>query len=275
MTLDSKGIALITGASSGIGAVYADRLARRGHDLILVARNRERLGGLSARLTDETGHSVEMIVADLNNQANLAQVEQRLRDDDRITVLVNNAGITASGGLVDANLDLLEKIIRVNAVAVMRLAGAVVPGFVARGRGTVINIGSVTALMPETFNGTYSGTKAFVLNFSQALQAEVGKRGIRVQVVLPGRTRTEIWERAGIDFRQLPPETIMEVHELVDAALAGLDRGELVTVPSLPEPGEWEAFTAARLALGPNLSRNYPAERYRTVDGDGLRTSCD
>jgi uncharacterized protein len=175
MTLDSKGIALITGASSGIGAVYADRLARRGHDLILVARNRERLGGLSARLTDETGHSVEMIVADLNNQANLAQVEQRLRDDDRITVLVNNAGITASGGLVDANLDLLEKIIRVNAVAVMRLAGAAVPGFVARDRGTVINIGSVTALMPETFNGTYSGTKAFVLNFSQALQAEVAR----------------------------------------------------------------------------------------------------
>src|SRR4029434_1991698 len=106
MTLDSQGIALITGASSGIGAVYADRLARRGHDLILVARNRERLGGLAARLTDDTGHSVEMIVADLNNQADLAQVEQRLRDDNRITVLVNNAGITASGGLVNANLDL-------------------------------------------------------------------------------------------------------------------------------------------------------------------------
>jgi uncharacterized protein len=127
MTLDSKGIALITGASSGIGAVYADRLARRGHDLILVARNQERLGGLAARLTDETGHFVEMIVADLNNQADLAQVEQRLRDDNRITVLVNNAGITASGGLVDANLDLLEQIIRVNAVAVMRLAALPCP----------------------------------------------------------------------------------------------------------------------------------------------------
>jgi uncharacterized protein len=223
--MTSKGIALITGASSGIGAVYADRLARRGHDLILVARNGERLGALAARLSDEIGRSVEMIVADLDNKADLTQLEQRLRDDERITVLVNNAGISAAGPLLGADLDYLEKVIRVNAVAVMRLAGAAVIGFVARGRGTIINIGSVTSLTPETFNGIYSGTKAFVLNFSQALQAEVRKRGIRVQAVLPGRTLTEIWQRGGIDSSSFPPETIMEVDELVDAALAGAGSG--------------------------------------------------
>jgi len=270
MNTSSKGTALITGASSGIGATYADRLASRGHDLILVARNRERLDALATRLTGDTGRSVEVIVADLNNKADLALVEQRLRDDERITMLVNNAGITASGPFVGADLDLFEKVIQLNAVAVMRLAGAAVPGFVARGRGTVINIGSVTALMPETFNGTYSGTKAFVLNFTQALQAEVGERGIRVQAVLPGGTRTEIWERAGIDLSSYPPEMIMEVGEMVDAALAGLDQGELVTMPSLPDAGEWEGFTAARLALGPNLSRNHPADRYRPFDRQGL-----
>ena len=257
-----NGTALITGASSGIGAIYADRLASRGYDLILVARNRERLDALATHIADDTGRSVEIIVADLNNRADLVRVEQRLRDDERITMLVNNAGITASGPFVGGDLDLFEKVIHLNAVVVMRLAGAAVPGFVARGRGTVINIGSVTSLLPETFNGTYSGTKAFVLNFTQALQAEVGERGIRVQAVLPGGTRTEIWERAGIDLSDYPPEMIMEADEMVDAALAGLDQGELVTMPSLPDAGEWEAFTAARLALGPNLSRNHPADRY-------------
>jgi short-subunit dehydrogenase len=270
MNTSSKGTALITGASSGIGAIYADRLARRGHDLILVARNRERLDALATRLTDDTGRSVEVIVADLNNKADLARVEQRLRDDERITMLVNNAGITASGPFVGADLDLFEKVIQLNAVAVMRLAGAAVPGFVARGHGTIINIGSVTALLPETFNGTYSGTKAFILNFTQALQAEVGERGVRVQAVLPGGTRTEIWERAGIDLSSYPPETIMEVDEMVDAALTGLDQGELVTMPTLPDAGEWDAVTAARLALGPNLSRNHPADRYRPIDRHGL-----
>ena len=266
----SKGTALITGASSGIGAVYADRFAKRGHNLVIVARNRERLGRLAARLCDETGRSVEMIVSDLGNKTDLTQLERRLRHDQRITVLVNNAGISAAGPLVGADLDYLEKVIRINIVAPMRLAGAAVTGFVARGRGTIINIGSVTSLMPETFNGTYSGTKAFVLNFSQALHAEVGKRGIRVQAVLPGRTRTEIWKRAGIDPSTFPPETIMEVEELVDAALTGLDQGEVVTVPSLPDVRDWQAFTAARLALGPNLSRNHSAVRYRGAARRGL-----
>jgi short-subunit dehydrogenase len=260
---NDKGIALITGASSGIGATYADRFARRGYDLILVARDERRLDGLASRLGRETGAVVEVLRADLTAREDLARVEQRVRDESRITVLVNNAGAAASGAFADADLDHLEALVRLNVVAVMRLAGAAVPGFVARGRGTVINIGSVTALAPEMFDGTYSGTKAFVLNFSQALHGEVAEKGVRVQVVLPGATRTEIWERAGIEASSLPPEMVMDVDEMVDAALAGLDQGELVTIPSMPDVAEWEAFDAVRLALRPNLSLEHAAARYR------------
>ena len=260
---NDKGIALITGASSGIGATYAERLARRGYDLILVARDERRLDELASRLGRETGAAVEVLRADLTASEDLARVEQRLRDEDRIMVLVNNAGAAASGAFVDADLDQLEALVRLNVVAVMRLAGAAVTGFVSRSCGTVINIGSVTALAPEMFNGTYSGTKAFVLNFSQALHVEVAEKGVRVQVVLPGATRTEIWERAGIEASSIPPEMVMDVGEMVDAALAGLDQGELVTIPSMPDIAEWEAFDAARLALRPNLSLEHAAARYR------------
>lgn len=264
MTNDNgAGTALITGASSGIGAVYADRLARRGHDLILVARDRQRLDALAARLTQETGRRVEVLPADLAQPGDRRRVEDRLRQDPIITLLVNNAGVSASGGLADGDLDRLEAMIQINAIAVMRLAGAAAPGFAARGRGTIINIASVLALAPELFNGVYSATKAFVLNLSLGLHKEVGERGVRVQAVLPGATRTEIWERSGTDPAHLPQEMLMGVDEMVDAALTGLDQGELVTIPSLPDPGQWVAFDAARQAMQPNLSRDRAAARYQ------------
>lgn len=262
-TPNGAGTALITGASSGIGAVYADRLARRGHDLILVARDRQRLDALATRLTQETGRRVEVLPADLAQPAERRRVEDRLREDQAITMLVNNAGVAASGGLADGDLNRLEAMIQINAIAVMRLAGAAAPGFAARGRGTIINIASVLALAPEMFNGVYSGTKAFVLNLSLGLHKEVGERGVRVQALLPGATRTEIWERSGTDPSHLPQEMLMGVEEMVDAALAGLDQGELVTIPALPDAGQWEAFNAARLAMQPNLSRDRAAARYR------------
>ena len=262
MNTNSKGTALITGASSGIGAVYADRLAKRGYDLILVARNEERLKALSARLTKHTGRSVKVIVADLSNKADLARIEQVVRTDASITVLVNNAGIAMSGDLASADPDRLESMIQLNVLAPSRLALAAVPGFVARGRGTLINIGSVLALAPELFNGSYSGTKAYLLNLSLRLQQEVAGKGVRVQVVLPGATRTAIWGNAGVDIATLPPSIVMDVDEMVDAALVGLDRGEAVTIPSLQDIADWEAFEAARKEMIPNLSRSSPAPRY-------------
>ena len=263
---NENGTALITGASSGIGATYADRLAKSGYDLILVARDQKKLESLAKQLTEETGVQAEAFQADLTSKGDLARVEKRLRNDDQITLLVNNAGMSVEGSLVGGDLDRIETMIQLNVTAPTRLAGAVAPAFVARGSGTIVNISSVLALAPELFGGVYSGTKAYLLNLSQSLHQEIGPKGVRIQVVLPGATRTAIWEKAGKDVSKLPAGIqVMEVEEMVDAALAGLDLGEIVTIPSLPDESEWEAFNAARLALRPKLSRVHAADRYKAA----------
>ena len=261
-----KGVALITGASSGIGATYADRLAHRGYDLVLVARDAPRLEQLAARLRTDTGVTIEVVRADLTQEADLSRVEQRLRSDVTITMLVNNAGVAVLGPLVGGDLGSLEAMIDLNVVAVTRLASAAATNFVARGAGILINLSSVLALAPEQFNAVYSATKAYVLNLSLSLHQELSPSGVQVQVVLPGATRTALWARAGVDVAGLPASMLMEVEEMVDAALVGLDRRELVTIPSLPDSADWEAYTAARLSLGPNLSRQHAADRYTSVD---------
>lgn len=258
----AQGTALITGASTGIGATYADRLARRGYNLVLVARDRQRLDGVADRLRSQYGVQVEVQQADLTDRASLATVEQRLATDSAITLLLNNAGSTVEGSFVSSDIDKVEKMIALNVVAPTRLAKAAAARMATEGKGAIINIGSVTAMMAETFSGTYSGTKAYMLNLSQAMHVELAPAGVRVQAVLPGATRTEIWERAGIDINAFPAEMVMGVDDMVDAALAGFDQGETVTLPSLPEMADWNAFTAARLALQPNLSRNTAAPRY-------------
>ena len=260
--MSESSTAVVTGASAGIGATYAHRLARRGHDLVLVARDERRLAALAARLRDETGRAVECFPADLTSKTDLLRVEQRLRADPSIDVLVNNAGIAAAGPMLAIDPDRLESMVDLNVIAPLRLARAAVEGFAARGRGTLINIASVLALAPEHFNGTYSATKAFLLNLSLSLHAELHDRSVRIQVVLPGATRTELWGKAGVEVDNLPAETVMGVDEMVDAALVGLDQGELVTIPSLPDAADWQRFEAARHALGPNLSRRDPAARY-------------
>jgi uncharacterized protein len=262
MSTELKGNALITGASSGIGAVYADRLARQGYDLILVARNRDRLDALAFQLTVQTGRRVEVIVADLSERSDLARIEQVLRTVDSIDMLVNNAGCAMSGDLVDASPNELENMIRLNVLAPTLLALAAISGFIARGRGTVINISSVLALIPELFNGSYGGTKAYLLNLSLRLQREVANKGVRVQVVLPGAIRTGIWQNSHADIGAIPSNMIMDADKLVDAALAGLNLGEIVTIPSLSNLADWEVHEAARRALIPNLSLEFPAARY-------------
>lgn len=256
------GTALITGASTGIGATYADRLARRGYDLILVARNRERLDALARRITNATQRSVEVLAADLNDRADLERVENKLKSDASITMLINNAGVAALPPLADSNVTQLESMIELNVTALMRLTAAVTPAFIARQSGAIINIGSIVSVAPELLNGVYSGTKAFVFAFSQSLRHELSNQGIRVQVVLPGATATDLWSSAGASVDILPQEIVMSVDDLVDAALAGFDAGEFATVPALPDVADWNAFESARLALQPNLSRNKPAARY-------------
>jgi hypothetical protein len=257
----SKGTALITGASTGIGAVYADRLAKRGYDLVLVARSQERLSEVAARLKS-TGRHIETMSGDLTTKEGVQRVAERLSSDSTITALVNNAGAAMVGKLLDKNVDDLEAMIYLNVTALTRLALAALPGFVARKNGLLINIASVAALAPELLNGTYSGSKAYVVNFTQALKNEVEDKGVIVQAVLPGVTATLLWAKAGRPVEQLPSEIVMTAEDMVDASLAGLDQHELITIPALPDIGDWERYEAARKALGPNLSRQKPAARY-------------
>jgi hypothetical protein len=261
-TTETKGTALITGASAGIGAVYADRLAKRGYDLILVARNRSRLGALARRLKDETGRSVETIAADLNDKVDLARIETTLRTDAGITLLVNNAGVGATAPLLDSDVEKMDEMVRLNVGALTRLTYAAAPGFVARGGGTIINIASIVAISPETLNGVYGASKAFVLALSHSLHHELAGKGVRVQAVLPGVIETEFWDIAGLPVHNLPTEMVMSAEDMVDAALAGLDQGEIVTIPSLPDKAEWDAFETARRAMSGRLSSVVPARRY-------------
>lgn len=263
MAISEKGTALVTGASSGIGAIYADRLARRGYNLILVARNRDRLDGLAKRLSDETGRVVEVVTADLTDKADLARVEALLRTDASITALVNNAGFGATAPLLDADVETMDEMIALNVRALTRLTYAAVPGFVVRGGGAIINIASVVAVGPEILNGVYGGSKAFVLAFSQSLRHELKDKNIHVQAVLPGATATEFWGIAGTPLEHLPDEIVMPAEDMVDAALTGFDQGELVTIPALPDAADWDAYEAARQKLLPNLSRSTAAARYR------------
>jgi short-subunit dehydrogenase len=261
-TNETKSTALITGASSGIGAIYADRLAKRGYDLILVARNRSRLAALAQRLENETGRSVKTIAANLYDKEDLARIETTLRTNASVTLLVNNAGVGATAPLLDSDVEKMDEMIRLNVGALTRLTYAAAPGFVARGGGTIINIASIVAISPETLNGVYGASKAFVLAFSQSLHHELAVKGVRVQAVLPGATATEFWDIAGLPVHNLPAEIVMSAEDMVDAALAGLDQGEIVTIPSLPDKAEWDGFDAARRAMSSKLSRAVSARRY-------------
>lgn len=259
----NQGTVLITGASTGIGAVYADRLAKRGHDLVLVARDKTRLDALAERLRAETGVTVDVLPADLTKAADLAAVAARAADDETLTLLVNNAGISLAGTLIDTPAPTVEQLIAINVTAPTILAAAAIKAFVERGHGGIINLSSVLALAPEMIDATYSASKAFILNLSQGLAREVGDKGVRVQAVLPGATRTEIWARSGKDVDSFPADWVMDAGDLVDAALLGFDRGETVTIPPLADASQWEAMQSARAALRPHLSRRVVAPRYR------------
>ncbi|KAA8697001.1 SDR family oxidoreductase [Pseudomonas syringae pv. tagetis] len=252
---------LITGASSGIGAVYAERFARRGHNLVLVARDKPRLDALAAKLSAENDVAVEVLQADLTQAADLAALETRLRDDARIGVLINNAGMAQSGGFTQQSAEAIEKLIALNVVALTRLAAAVAPRFAQSGSGSIVNLGSVVGFAPEFGMTVYGATKAYVLFLSQGMNLELSPQGVYVQAVLPAATRTEIWERAGIDVNTL--SEVMDVEELVDAALVGFDRRELVTIPPLHVADRWDALDGARQGLLSDIRQAQAAERYQ------------
>ncbi|WP_439615100.1 SDR family NAD(P)-dependent oxidoreductase [Shinella sp.] len=254
--------AMVTGASSGIGAIYADRLAGRGFDLLTVARDRGRLEEQAARLAASHGVRVTPLPADLSGREGLEPVLTRLREDAEISMLVNCAGSGPKGPVLQSDATGLAAMVHLNVDVLHALTVEAAKAFAARGGGAIINIASVVALMPERFNATYVASKAFVLAFTQAMAEELKGQGTQIQAVLPGFTRTEIFERAGIDINVIPADMIMGAEEMVDAALAGFDRGELITIPSLADDGLWQALETARHALGPHLSLKHAAPRY-------------
>ncbi|URL58574.1 SDR family oxidoreductase [Luteibacter flocculans] len=263
MSTDFKGTALVTGASSGIGEVYAERLADRGYDLILAARRVDRLEALAQKITARTGRKVEVLRADLSDRKDIAAVERRLADDATITLLVNNAGISLEGSILENGSENIERIVTVNVLAPTLLAAAAAQAFVARDKGGIINIASVLAFVPEMMDGIYSGTKAHLVGITQGLAAKLQGTQVRVQAVLPGATRSEIWEKSGKDVDAMMPGMVMDTADLVDAALVGFDRGEVITIPPLQDEAQYKAFEAARMAMAPNLSRKEVAPRYR------------
>lgn len=255
---------LITGASSGIGATYADRFARRGHDLVLVARDAAKMDALAERLRTETGVKIEVLKADLTDTPDLAKVEKRVAEDAAIGILINNAGAASEGGFTDQTPAQVGQLIALNVTSLAQLTNAVAPRFIRQGSGSIINIGSVVGLAPEFAMSVYGATKAFVLYLSQALQGELGPKGVYIQAVLPAATRTDIWKKSGRDADQIPG--LMEVDDLVDAALVGFDRREAVTIPPLPDHASFEAFDNARRAMMPGFGNSKPGARYRVAE---------
>ncbi len=252
------GTALVTGASSGIGEIYADRLARRGYDLVLVGRNADKLQQLATSLAATHGIKVERIVADLGEAAGLTRVEQRLEADPAITLLINSAGLIGGGPLSAGHLDELSSMLDINVVALTRLAAVAAKVFANRGSGAIVNLASAMAFIDTPAAAAYAASKAYVLNLSLSLDLDVKPRGVQVQAVLPGYTRTPMIS----DGAGLPAEIVMDADAMVDAALAGFDAGELVTIPSLEAVAVYDEWADRRVALQPHLSLAKPASRY-------------
>ncbi|MFW6764171.1 SDR family NAD(P)-dependent oxidoreductase [Acinetobacter pittii] len=259
MSAQSK--VLITGASSGIGSVYADRFAQRGHNLILVARDTNRLDKISKDLQEKYGVQVEFIQADLSNDQDISKIEDVLKNDADIEILVNNAGIALNGTFLTQDIKDIEKLITLNMTAVVRLSHAISQSLIHKGKGAIINLGSVLGLAPELGSTIYGASKSFIQFFSQGLYLELKDHGVHVQAVLPSATKTEIWERSGIDLSQVPP--LMNVNDLVDAALIGFDRKETITIPVLKDENQWNNFEKSRITLLPNFSSADVAQRYK------------
>jgi short-subunit dehydrogenase len=258
----AKGTAVVTGASSGIGAVYADRLAKRGYDLILVARRGDKLNALADRLKRETAANVETVVADLGRTADLNRVETLVASNPNITLLVNNAGTATWGPAAAADASAQDAMIALNVTALTRLSLAAFRKFIERDNGAIVNVSSVLALHTAPFSSIYSGTKGYVLNFTRGLQQEAGNSKVKVQLVFPGATGTDIWDNGGFALKNLDPATVMSVDDLVDASLAGLDHGETITFPSVEDTAFWDKYDSARLALFRASQNGKVAARY-------------
>ncbi|MFC1890238.1 SDR family NAD(P)-dependent oxidoreductase [Thermodesulfobacteriota bacterium] len=230
---ERRGRALVTGASSGIGKAFVERLAREKYDLIIVARNRERLIQIAEQFGSKYGVEIEILCADLSNDSERRIVEEKVAGEPNLELLVNNAGFATIGRFAELDIDREESEIGVNVLAVVKLTRAVLPGMISRGHGAVINVSSVEAFMPDPYNATYGATKSYVKFFTEALSEELRGTGVRIQVLCPGFTRTEFQERAGIDASEISSFAWMTPEAVVDASLSCLRRGKIICIPGL------------------------------------------
>lgn len=251
--------ALITGASSGIGTAIAHEYAKRGVDVVLAARREDRLQEIAAEIRAEHDVGAEVLVADLTTEEGRLTAEQRLVADHRpVDVLVNNAGMVVDEELADSDPEIRILEVELNVVAVTRLATCAASTFRARGRGGILNVSSVTAFWPVPGNATYAAGKAFVLSLSESLHVELEGTGVHVSAVCPGFTRTEIFDRGGVDVSQVPSPMWLDAHDVARSAVDGLEANDAVVTPG----SLWQAMRmASRLTPPPLARRMTPALR--------------
>ena len=226
----TKRRALVTGASSGIGEEFARQLAKKGYDVVLVARRRDRLEKLAGELEQAHGAAAEVIEADLGTPEGVLAVEKRVGQGD-IELLVNNAGFATRGVFTGMSIDRELEELDVNIKALVRLTRAALEPMLRRKRGTVINVGSTGSFQPVPYMSTYAATKAFVLHFSEGVHEEVKPHGVTVTCLCPGYVMTEFQQVAGLDARKLPNRGRLTPQQVVAAALRGAAAGRAIVIP--------------------------------------------
>ncbi len=247
--MEPQSSALITGASSGIGAVFAKKLAERRYNLVLVARREKRLAALAAELEQDYPITAEILVADLTVPEELASVEKQVAQLEKLSLLVNNAGFGTTGKFATIDVGKQVDMIYVHVVASVRLSRAALPGMIARAQGAIINVSSMAGFIPMPDNVTYCATKAYLNSFSQSLQLELAGTGVQVQALCPGFTYTEFHdtpEYKGYDRSRIPKLLWMSAEEVVESSLRALNQGKVIHIP-----GWQNRFLAALIHLTP------------------------
>ncbi len=264
-----RALALVTGASSGIGAAFAERLARDGYDLVVVARRQERLEALAQKLERQYHVSVEVLPADLSKHGDILAVEKHLEADPNLEMLVNNAGFGGYKPFIELDPQQAEELINLKVLAITRLTRAALPAMIARGRGFIINVSSRLAFtgplgadrLPK--RATYAGANAYINTFSQLLQSELEGTGVRVQALCPGVVETEFHERVGADPSRFPAAIVMKPEDLVDASLKGLELGEVICVPAMEDPHLLAQVQESQKQFFEKTTGGTVAERYK------------
>lgn len=266
---DSRPRALVTGASSGIGAAFAERLANDGYDLIIVARRRDRLDDLAVKIQQRHSVKVEALIADLTKPAALRTVEKRIADESALEMLVNNAGFGGYMPFVELDPDKAEELINLKVLAVTRLTRAALPGMLAHGRGAIINVSSRLAFSAPLGSGqlpkraVYAGANAYINAFSQLVQSELAGTGVQVQTLCPGVVATEFHSHVGADTSRFPAAIVMQAEDLVDASLKGLKLGEAICIPAMEDENLLAQIQESQKLFFENTRGSTPATRYK------------